>query len=171
MNPVFEDGPNRPDLPTITLTPEGQLALARALARLMDDAFEIPGTRIRFGLDSIIGLLPGVGDLLGSMVGGYIVLVGSQMGVPRAVVWRMMWNLGVDTAIGIVPVFGDMLDVAWKANIKNVALIEQALADPVAARRGSVWMLVAIVAGLLLLGAAGTTLLWLLIRTVISPVN
>ena len=149
---------------TITLTPEGRLALARALAQLMDNAFEIPGTRIRFGLDAVLGLLPGVGDILGSVIGGYIVMVGSQMGVPRAVVWRMMWNLGVDTVIGVVPVVGDMLDVAWKANVKNVALIEQALADPVAARRGSTWVLVGIVAFLLLLGGAGGIGMWFLIQ-------
>jgi hypothetical protein len=147
----------------ITLSPEGRLALARGLARLMDTAFEVPGTRIRFGLDAILGLIPGVGDAIGSVIGGYIVIVGSQLGVPRIVIWQMMLNLGIDAAIGVVPVVGDMLDIGWKANVKNVALIEQALVDPAAAERRSRWALVGIAALVFLLGAAGAALTWLVI--------
>ena len=156
-------GSNEHPKTIITLSPEGRLALARALAKLMDTAFEVPGTRIRFGLDAVLGLIPGVGDAIGSVIGGYIVIVGSQLGVPRVVIWQMMLNLGIDAAIGVVPVVGDVLDIGWKANVKNVALIEQALADPAAARRRSRWALIGLGAIVVLLGAAGAGLTWLLI--------
>jgi hypothetical protein len=156
-------GSNEHPKTIITLSPEGRLALARALAKLMDTAFEVPGTRIRFGLDAVLGLIPGVGDAIGSVIGGYIVIVGTQLGVPRVVIWRMMLNLGIDAAIGVVPVVGDLLDIGWKANVKNVALIEQALADPAAAQRRSRWALAGLAALIFLLGAAGAGLTWWLI--------
>jgi hypothetical protein len=140
------------------------LAAVRAVAKVMDAAIEIPGTRIKLGLDSVIGLIPGVGDLIGSAISGYIVMVASNLGVPRAVIWRMLMNLGVDAVVGIVPFAGDLLDVAWKANVKNVALLEQALADPQAARRSSTWALVGIGAAVLALGAAGAGLTWLILH-------
>ena len=149
-----------PTVTTFSAAEEGKLALVRALARIMDSAVEIPGTRIRVGLDSVLGLFPGVGDLIGSAVGGYIIAVASRLGVPRPVIWRMTWNLAVDAVVGVVPFVGDLLDVAWKANVKNVALMEQALADPSAARRGSVWAIVGIVALVLLLGALGAAAAW-----------
>ena len=164
MSPPF--GSNEHPKTIITLSPEGRLALARALARLMDTAFEVPGTRIRFGLDAVLGLVPGVGDAISSVIGGYIVVVGTQLGVPRAVIWQMMLNLGIDTVIGVVPLVGDMLDIGWKANVRNVALIEQALADPAAAERRSRWALVGIAAIIVFLGAAGAALTWLLIRMI-----
>ncbi|MDB5312883.1 MAG: hypothetical protein JWO38_7085 [Gemmataceae bacterium] len=142
-------------------TQSQQLAAVRALAKLMDTAFVVPGTNIRIGLDSIIGLIPGIGDVIGSVIGGYIVMVASRMGVPRVVIWRMLLNLGIDTVVGAVPVVGDMLDVAWKANVMNVALLEKALADSKAARRGSVWVLVGLVCAVVLLAAASAALMWL----------
>lgn len=148
---------------TITLTEEGRLALARTLARFMDTAFEIPGTKVRVGFDAILGLIPGLGDVIASAIGGYIVLVASQLGVPRVVLWRMLWNLGVDTAIGAIPVVGDMLDVAWKANAKNVALLERSLADPTSARRESSWAFGAIAVAMLLVGALGAGITWFLL--------
>lgn len=150
--------------PGVLITDEDdRLALVRAVARWMDSAFEVPGTNIKVGLDAIIGLIPGVGDLVASAIGGYIVLAASQMGVSRVVILRMLANLGIDTVVGAVPLVGDVLDVGWKANVKNVALLEKALADPKAARRGSVWVLAGIVLVVLLLGAASAALTWYLI--------
>lgn len=150
--------------PGVLITDEDdRLALVRAVAKWMDSAFEVPGTNIKVGLDAIIGLIPGVGDLVASAIGGYIVLAASQMGVSRVVILRMLANLGIDTVVGAVPLVGDVLDVGWKANVKNVALLEKALADPKAARRGSVWVLAGIVLAVLLLGAASAALTWLLI--------
>lgn len=140
-----------------------RLAAVRALAKLMDTAITLPGTNVKVGLDSLIGLIPGVGDLIGSAIAGYIVLVASHMGVSRIVIARMMLNLGIDAVVGVVPVVGDLLDVAWKANVKNVELLERALADPRAAKRGSLWLMVGVVAVVVLLAAGATALTWFLL--------
>jgi len=116
------------------------------LARLMDNMFEIPGTGIRFGLDALIGLIPGLGDTLTSLVSLYILKVASSRGVPRVVLARMSFNIGIDYLLGSLPVVGDIFDVYWKANIKNVELLQRhALASPSQARRGRAgyWLFVA----------------------------
>ena len=142
---------------------EDQLAGVRAVARLLDTAYVIPGLNVRVGWDSIIGLLlPGVGDAVGLLAGSYILWTANRLGVPRPVLARMAANVAADMALGAIPLVGDVADVAWKANTRNVALLERAVADPTATRRGSVWYLVGLVALLLLL-LAGTIALgvWL----------
>src|SRR5690242_15601848 len=94
------------------------------LARLMDSFFVIPGTQIRFGLDAIIGLIPGLGDTLTSFVSIYILKVASRCGVPRVTLVRMAMNIAIDYVSGIVPFVGDAFDVYWKANLKNVELLK-----------------------------------------------
>ena len=116
------------------------------LARLMDSLFSIPGTQIRFGLDAIIGLIPGLGDTLTSFVSLYILKVASRYGVPRVTLVRMAMNIAIDYVVGIVPVMGDVFDVYWKANLKNVELLRRhMLATPAAERRGRSgdWLVVA----------------------------
>jgi hypothetical protein len=116
------------------------------LARLMDSVFCIPGTRIRFGLDAIIGLIPGLGDTLTSFVSIYILKVASRCGVPRVTLVRMALNIAIDYVGGIVPLMGDVFDVYWKANLKNVALLQRHLqATPAAERRARSgdWLFVA----------------------------
>jgi hypothetical protein len=150
----------------ITAKPEqlDQLAVARSLAKWMDTAVTIPGTNIRVGLDALLGLLPGVGDLVGSAIGSYIIVLAGQLGAPRPVIWRMMLNQLIDLVIGAVPFAGDLLDIGWKANTKNVTLLEKALNDPAGARRSSAWMIVGLV-GLLVAVTAGTVALtWWLLR-------
>lgn len=104
---------------------EHELAKLKALSQLMDNAFTIPGTKIRFGLDSLIGVVPVLGDTLGLLISGYIVSVANRIGVPWHVKARMTWNIFVDWLIGVIPFMGDLFDVAWKANVKNVALLEK----------------------------------------------
>ena len=94
-----------------------------AIARLMDSAFTIPGTNVRFGLDAIVGLAPGIGDLLASGVSLYLVHAARQLGAPRHVIARMFWNVFLDTTLGSVPVIGDAFDVLFRANLKNMALL------------------------------------------------
>jgi hypothetical protein len=95
------------------------------LAYLLDQAFRIPGTRWRVGLDPIVGLLfPGGGDALGAAVSAVTVLVAVRHGVPGVVVARMVFNIAVDLVVGLVPVAGDVFDVAWKANTRNLRLLE-----------------------------------------------
>jgi hypothetical protein len=95
------------------------------LARWMDSVFEIPGTGIRFGLDAIVGLVPGLGDVITSVVSLYILRVASRRGVPRITLMRMASNIAVDYVLGSVPLVGDAFDVYWKANLKNVELLRR----------------------------------------------
>jgi hypothetical protein len=103
---------------------------ARALARLLDTAFRVPGTRFRFGIDPLLGLLPGLGDVLGGFLSGYILFIGVRVGAPRAVLLRMLANVAIDTFFGAVPLVGDVLDAGWKANSRNVALLQKYLEQP-----------------------------------------
>jgi hypothetical protein len=103
---------------------------ARAYARLLDSAFRIPGTGIRIGLDALVGLIPGGGDVLGAALSSGIVLMAMREGVPAPVLWRMVGNIAIDTLIGAVPLLGDLFDFAWKANTKNADLLDQYHASP-----------------------------------------
>src|SRR4051812_12660041 len=107
------------------------LVLSRRLARVMDDLVTIPGTNVGVGLDALIGLIPGIGDLVGSTLSGAIVFDAVRQRVPVPVLARMGLNLLIDAVLGLVPAVGDLLDVAHRANRKNLRLLERAIAaDP-----------------------------------------
>lgn len=114
---VFEalkaTGPSRAD----------SLARITALTRLLDSAFVIPGTRRRVGLDSVIGLVPGFGDAISAALASYIIWEARRLGLPRWKIARMMANVAVDTALGAVPLAGDVFDVFFKANERNLRII------------------------------------------------
>jgi hypothetical protein len=96
----------------------------RLLGQLLDNSIPIPGTGRRIGLDAVIGLVPGVGDLIGGLLSGYIVLEAARAQVPTVTLVRMLGNVGIDTLLGVVPGLGDIFDAAWKANTKNVMLLQ-----------------------------------------------
>jgi Domain of unknown function (DUF4112) len=96
-----------------------------ALATVMDSAITIPGTKVVMGLDALLGLLPVVGDAVSSVISGYIVWEARRIGAPRFLIARMAGNVAVDTLVGSIPVLGDVFDVAFKANRKNVALLKR----------------------------------------------
>jgi hypothetical protein len=101
-------------------------AWAVALARLMDDAFRIPGTDRKIGLDSILGfLLPGFGDALAAGSGVLLIVLAFALRVPGVVIARMAFNVAIDAALGAIPLIGDLFDAAFKSNRMNVALIER----------------------------------------------
>jgi len=102
---------------------EVDVTLSRQLARVMDDAVTVPGTRIALGLDAVIGLVPGIGDALGSALSGVIVRDAVRARVPMVVLARMGLNLVVDALLGLLPGLGDLLDVAHRANRKNLRLL------------------------------------------------
>jgi hypothetical protein len=138
-------------------------ALARyaVLTNLLDQAFRVPGTRFRFGLDAIIGLVPGAGDIVGALLGLYGVWVARKLGAPSSLLTRMMGNIAVDAVAGAVPLVGDLFDFAYKPHVRNLVLIERWLLKPHDVRRGSRMMLVlipvaliAIVAGVVWLTVA-----------------
>ena len=122
------------------------LAMSRRLARVMDDLVKVPGTDIGLGLDALIGLVPGVGDLVGSTLSGAIVYDAVRCRVPVPVLARMGWNLLLDAGLGLVPVGGDLLDVAHRANRKNMRLLEAAVAAPPHRDRPTVGYVLAAVA-------------------------
>ena len=139
--------------PTRQLEPELEL-----IAYWMDTAFLIPGLGIRFGFDAIIGLIPGLGDLITSLISLYILAAARRYGVPRATLMRMAFNIGVDTVVGAVPFLGDAFDVFWKANKMNVTLLRRhLLATPEQqrrARRNDSLFIALLIVGLLALMAA-----------------
>jgi hypothetical protein len=96
-----------------------------ALASLMDSAIVIPGTNIRFGADSIVGLIPGIGDAVTAGVGCLIILEARRMGAPTHVVARMIGNIAVDGLVGTIPVVGDLFDLAFRANLRNMRLLRK----------------------------------------------
>ncbi len=102
-----------------------RLARIRRLAWLVDAAFHIPGTRFRFGLNSLIGLAPGAGDAVLGLVSLYIVQQAHAMGVPGHKLARMVGNIAVEVVGGSVPILGDLFDVALKANLRNIRIVEE----------------------------------------------
>lgn len=108
---------------------ETSAALARleALAKVMDSAFKIPGTEVRMGFDALLGLVPVVGDAIAGAISSYLIWEANKLGVPKLVLGRMVANTAIDTALGSIPFVGDMFDVAYRANSKNVALLRRHL--------------------------------------------
>ncbi|MBE9080451.1 DUF4112 domain-containing protein, partial [Romeria aff. gracilis LEGE 07310] len=105
------------------------LKRVRRLSHLLDNAIPLPGG-YRIGLDPIIGLLPGGGDLVTGLMSVYIVVEGVRLGMPASTLGRMGTNILLEVILGTIPLFGDLFDVAWKANVKNAALLERHLGSP-----------------------------------------
>ncbi|MCO6441280.1 MAG: DUF4112 domain-containing protein [Nitrococcus mobilis] len=105
------------------------------LARLLDSEFQLPGTRWRFGLDPLIGLVPGLGDAASAIVSLWLIAEAGRLGAPSASLLKMLLNVLVDSAAGSIPILGDAFDAGYKANLRNVALLERALFEP--GRKGS----------------------------------
>lgn len=147
------------------------------LSRWMDGLFRVPGTGWRFGLDSLVGLVPGVGDFATTAVSLYILASGVRYRVSKVTLLRMAANVGVDYLVGSIPVVGDLFDVFWKSNQKNVELLrERATATPEEARRGRAgdWLFLAVLVLVLLALLVGSItlslyLLSLLLGNVPSP--
>jgi hypothetical protein len=120
----------------------------------MDTAIPLPGG-YRIGADGLIGLIPGFGDVAGALISSYILTQAHRLGAPPAVLTRMGLNILLEAVVGAVPVVGDLIDFAWKANRRNVVLLERHLADPRRTRQRSAWAVTAVIAGVLLAAALG----------------
>jgi hypothetical protein len=107
------------------------------LAWWLDNAFEVPGTRFRIGFDALIGLVPGLGDLLGTALSAYIVAAAARRGVPGSVLTRMALNVGIEAVVGALPLVGDLFDAWWKANQRNVELVRRYETGPRPTQRQS----------------------------------
>jgi hypothetical protein len=125
----------------------------RDLARVLDEAIRIPGTNIRIGLDALLGLLPGGGDIVGGVFSGLIILQAARAGAPTPVLGRMLANVLADVVIGAIPLLGDVFDVAWRANSRNVRLLDSWRERPVSTKRASTVTVGAILFALVLLVA------------------
>ena len=142
------------------------LQRVRGLAWLLDNSIPIPGTRFKIGLDALIGLIPGFGDAAGALLSSYILLEAGKLGVARSTLLRMGANVLIEAVIGIIPLAGDLFDAGWKANQRNLGLLERALEMPGLARRRDRGFVAAtvIVVGAIGIGLAAATwalLAWL----------
>ena len=149
----------------VTFDPR-RLARLRRVGWLLDSSLPIPGTRFTLGIDQIVGLVPGLGDLLAGLFSLYIIIEAARMGVPRGLLARMGWNVAVDTLVGEVPILGDFFDVVFKANIRNLALLEGYLERPAEVRRSSRRFAALIVVGLVVLSAGAVAFAVLLLHLI-----
>ena len=122
----------------------------RRLSYLLDDVIRIPGTPYRIGIDPLLDVLPIGGDFLGTAFSAYIVLEAARLGVPRAALVQMVLNILLDTVISTVPVLGTVVDATWKANRKNIALLQEHLDIPQPGKKAD-WLFIALLLGGLLL--------------------
>lgn len=122
---------NRSDASIAPLSPDALRRVRRLqrLARLLDSEFRLPGTRWRIGLDPLIGLVPGVGDAASAAISLWLIAEAGRLGVPSGTLLKMLLNLLVDTTAGSIPVLGDVFDAGYKANLRNLELLERALFD------------------------------------------
>jgi hypothetical protein len=142
--------------------------LAR-LAWLLDSSIRIPGTRFTVGLDAIVGLFPFVGDLIGVLFSSYIVAEAARLGAPKAVLARMAFNVGLEGLVGIIPLAGDAFDAAFKANQRNVKLLNRWLDQPRKTARASTAFGLLLVLGLLVLLLLPAAIAVLLAGWIFSP--
>ena len=124
------------------------IAALRKWSVLLDSAFRVPGTNLTFGLDPILGLIPGIGDLTTPFFAALLLLHAVRLRIPRVVQLRMLINAAIDLAIGFVPFLGDAFDFGWKANVRNLALLERYAHPGSTASRGD-WVFVLVVIGVL----------------------
>lgn len=163
-------GPPAPDVGATEPQPrlDHPLARARAITRVLDNGLRVPGTSIRFGLDPVLGLIPGLGDVAGTALGSYLVLLAARLGAPAVVVARMLMNVTLDALIGSVPLLGDAVDFVWKSNTRNLALLERFIERPGPTRNAS-RLAVGVAAGaLILVGLGGAALAVVLVRWVVG---
>jgi len=137
--------------------------IAKALGQLLDSSLTIPGTTIKFGLDPLIGLIPGIGDLISNAIGSSLLFLATKAGVPRIVILRMSLNIVINMMIGAIPGIGDLFSIWFKSNLQNAQLLHRHCQRTAPTPNLSDWVYVgSIVIGiLLLLVVTGAFLFWL----------
>lgn len=133
-----------------------ELDQLRRFAWILDSQFRIPGTSFRFGMDALVGLIPGFGDFAGAIASTVFLLQGLRIGAPRAVMGRMLANVVIETLVGAIPGLGDLFDATFKANQRNLRLLERLVEAPEATHHASrkffVWMAIGMLILLLAIG-------------------
>lgn len=140
-----------------------RLRIARFLADLLDQRFTIPGTSIRIGLDPILGLIPGIGDVIANLTGSVILFIAAQYRLPKIVLLRMGLNIALNAMIGAIPILGDVFSIWFRSNAKNVALLERYARGETGRASSGDWLFVVglIVALLLIIAGIVLALTWL----------
>ncbi len=164
---VPQPGPQEvPGLTTVKILPsrdeQAELVVVNALAKVMDEAVTIPGTNVKIGLDPILGLLPVVGDIGSSAISLYMLRAAQRLGVPLIVQLHMLMHILIDTVLGLVPIVGDYLDILYKANVKNAALIQHAVENRETGGRSSWLTFISVLLAFILIvggGIVGTVFL------------
>jgi hypothetical protein len=144
-----------------------RLQRLRSLAWLLDSSIPLPGG-FRIGLDALIGLVPVVGDVAGALVAGFILNEARLLGAPRSVLLRMSANVLIETVLGSIPLLGDLFDAGFKANLRNITLLEQYQLNPRRSRSSSRWFMIAMVLALIVFVAVLVAIPVLLVSGVIA---
>lgn len=158
VEPVLDDNPNREQI----------RAFADFIAQLLDSAFCIPGTRIRIGLDPLLGLIPGVGDVIANLIGSSILFFAAQLQVPKIIMTRMALNMGINTVLGAIPGLGDLFSIWFRSNEKNAQLLRRYTTQPTNRATPGDWIFVilllvalfSLVVGTLILVVLGIQKIW-----------
>lgn len=155
----------------VTMHPKlNSIQRLRKFTRLLDSAIAVPGKKWRVGLDPILGLIPGAGDFIGTALSAYIVIEAARLGVPRDTLGKMVSNILLESVVGAIPVLGDWFDFAWKANTKNMELLETHLGVSPESKTNR-WFIFLLVAGLIAVGIGFFALSVLVIRLLFNAVN
>lgn len=149
-------------------SPNESLRRVNVVAAVLDDAIRVPGTNFRFGVDPLVGLIPGLGDLLGGAASAYIILEAARAGAPSSVLLRMALNVGIDTLIGGLPIIGDLFDFAWKSNTRNARLLMRHVEMPGQTKRASTALVVVLLAGVAAIAIGASLLTIYLIKRLLT---
>jgi hypothetical protein len=152
----------------LTRRTDSATAEVELLAWLLDNSIPIPGTGRRIGLDALIGLIPGAGDLVSGGLGLLVVVRAAQRGLPTVVLARMLANVALDFAIGSIPVIGDLFDLWFKSSVRNVGLMRRYVTEPGASTRGQWLFFAGILATVGLAAFAFVWLIWTLLGAIFS---
>ncbi|GAB4379810.1 MAG: hypothetical protein Kow00121_34740 [Elainellaceae cyanobacterium] len=169
------DVPPEPSLArSVSPRPDSRVARLNRLRRLsfyLDNAIEIPGIRYRIGLDPILGLIPGGGDAAGLILSSAIVLEAAQMGAGKSTLVQMVWNILLETVLGTIPIVGDVFDATWKANARNIRLLEDRLNVYHSSRHRNRLFAILLLVGLFLAFAGCLVVSVLILRWVIAAIG
>ena len=161
----------RRPLQAVSDATERHLRRYRSLAHQWDNLLRIPGTPIRLGWDALLGLVPVVGDAAGGVLGSYGIWVGWRQGAPFSVLLRMLLNVLVDVVIGAIPFAGDLFDIGWRSNSRNLRLLDRWLDRPARVRQRSTWLLVTLALILFLVLIAALALAVWLVHLLLAAVR
>ncbi len=134
------------------------------LAWFLDNSIPLPGTQYKVGADALIGLIPGIGDGIGTVLSSYILVAAARLGVPKNILLKMGYNIAVESVIGFVPFVGDAFDMVWKANLRNVQLLDDYLDSPGEATASSRCFMTALIGALALIFIVISTIGFLILR-------